>query len=403
MPYNGSGLFSRVYNWTTDKNNSINITASRMDTETDGIATGLSTCLLKDGTQTVTANIPFANFKLTQVGSGTAATDVVNLGQLQASSANWIAGGGTADAITATYSPAVTALTDGMELDFRATAANATTAPTFSPSGLTARTITKNGGSALVAGDISAALGEYKLRYNLANTRWELMNPAITTLTPFLDTNPLIKGSADATKLFRVEVDGNTTGTTRVMTTPDVNFTPAIDPGGNGLIARTAATTSSARTITGTINQITVSNGDGVSGNPTLSLAFTETTWTPTIVGATSAGTGTYTNQVGLYKRIGNIVFFNLYINWTAHTGTGLMRVGGFPISSVATGVGGQILAVSYASNLASGAGKILSAGFPSGGATYADVFTLDTSGGSAGTLTLDTAGEISLSGFYFI
>lgn len=42
-----------------------------------------------------------------------------------------------------------------------------------------------------------------------------------------------------------------------------------------GLIARTADGAASARTITGTANQITVTNGDGVSGNPTLSLALT--------------------------------------------------------------------------------------------------------------------------------
>ena len=39
----------------------------------------------------------------------------------------------------------------------------------------------------------------------------------------------------------------------------------------NGLIARTGAGTVAGRTITGTTNQISVSNGDGVSGNPTLS------------------------------------------------------------------------------------------------------------------------------------
>lgn len=42
--------------------------------------------------------------------------------------------------------------------------------------------------------------------------------------------------------------------------------------GSNGLVARTAAGTAAARTITGTANQLTVTNGDGVSGNPTLSL-----------------------------------------------------------------------------------------------------------------------------------
>jgi hypothetical protein len=43
------------------------------------------------------------------------------------------------------------------------------------------------------------------------------------------------------------------------------------DPGGNGLVSRTGAGSAVARTITGTANQINVSNGDGVSGNPTLS------------------------------------------------------------------------------------------------------------------------------------
>jgi hypothetical protein len=38
----------------------------------------------------------------------------------------------------------------------------------------------------------------------------------------------------------------------------------------NGVIARTGAGTVAARTITGTANRVTVTNGDGVSGNPTL-------------------------------------------------------------------------------------------------------------------------------------
>lgn len=40
----------------------------------------------------------------------------------------------------------------------------------------------------------------------------------------------------------------------------------------NGLLARTTTGTYASRTLTGTSNQITVTNGDGVSGNPTLSL-----------------------------------------------------------------------------------------------------------------------------------
>lgn len=41
-----------------------------------------------------------------------------------------------------------------------------------------------------------------------------------------------------------------------------------------GLLARTGAGTAAARTITGTADEITVTDGDGVGGNPTISLAL---------------------------------------------------------------------------------------------------------------------------------
>lgn len=44
---------------------------------------------------------------------------------------------------------------------------------------------------------------------------------------------------------------------------------------GTGIVARTAAETYAQRTITGTANEISVANGDGVAANPTLSLPAT--------------------------------------------------------------------------------------------------------------------------------
>lgn len=84
---------------------------------------------------------------------------------------------GTADAILANYTPDLT-LSDGTMCIVVASGANTVTNPTFSPDGLTAHAITKNGGAALVAGDIPGALSVLYLEYNLANTRWELLNPA---------------------------------------------------------------------------------------------------------------------------------------------------------------------------------------------------------------------------------
>ena len=88
----------------------------------------------------------------------------------------WAVAGGTADVITATFLPSFSELIDGQFLAIRATAANATTTPTFSPNGLTARVITKTGGTPLAVGDINAAGHEVNLRYNLTGLRWEFLN-----------------------------------------------------------------------------------------------------------------------------------------------------------------------------------------------------------------------------------
>lgn len=178
MAFNGSGTFSRLYSWAADAASGVKIRSDRMDAEMTGFATGLSTCITKDGQTTVTGNLPMATYRHTNVGSASSRTDYARFDQLQDGKANWVDSGGTADSLTATYSPAITTLVDGQFCYVRAGAANATTTPTFSPNGLTARVIVKNGGSALAAGDIAGDGHELILRYDLTNTRWELLNPS---------------------------------------------------------------------------------------------------------------------------------------------------------------------------------------------------------------------------------
>ena len=91
---------------------------------------------------------------------------------------NWVAAGGTADAITATYSPVISALDDGLLVGVLAGSANATTTPTFAPNGLTAKTIVRDAGSALVAGDIAGANHAILLRYSSSLDKWLLQNPS---------------------------------------------------------------------------------------------------------------------------------------------------------------------------------------------------------------------------------
>lgn len=75
-----SGTYSRSYDWTDDAAADVKIRADRMDEEMDAIATALSLCLLKDGTQTVTANIPMNSNKITGLGAPTASTDAATKG-----------------------------------------------------------------------------------------------------------------------------------------------------------------------------------------------------------------------------------------------------------------------------------------------------------------------------------
>lgn len=208
MPYNGSGVFTRVYNWVSDAAAAIPITASRVDSEDDGFATGLSNAICRDGQTAITANLPMAGFRHTGVGNAVARSDYAAAGQIQDAAFVWVAGGGTVDAITATYSPAVTALVDGMELRFRATGANTSTTPTFSPNGISAATIVKDGGTSLIASDIRANLAEYTLRYNLSFNRWTLLNPSLAlyarTASPAFSGTPTAPTAAADTNTTQV-------------------------------------------------------------------------------------------------------------------------------------------------------------------------------------------------------
>src|SRR5688572_23835124 len=69
-----------------------------------------------------------------------------------------------------------------------------------------------------------------------------------------------------ATDTTTIDVDLGTAGQAKwnVLEVPGIAAT--------GMVARTAAATYTARTIAGTTNEITLTNGDGVAGPPTVSL-----------------------------------------------------------------------------------------------------------------------------------
>lgn len=69
MAFDGSGVFNRLFKWTQDAANNINITASRVDGEDDGFAAGLSNCVTRDGQGKMTADFIPATDNALNLGS----------------------------------------------------------------------------------------------------------------------------------------------------------------------------------------------------------------------------------------------------------------------------------------------------------------------------------------------
>ena len=168
--------FNRVHNWVQDKANSILINASRMDEEFDGIATGLSAAITRDGQTTVTADLPMAGFKHTGVGNASARNQYATVAQVQDGGAVFAVAGGAADALTLTVSPAVTAYAAGQAFWARLTATN-TGAATLAVSGLAAKAIKKRGAD-VAAGDLTSG-NVAGFAYQSATDTFELVTPTV--------------------------------------------------------------------------------------------------------------------------------------------------------------------------------------------------------------------------------
>lgn len=106
---------------------------------------------------------------------------------------------GTADAITATFTPGVGMLVNGMALFVRAAAANATPTPTFTPASgtIAPKAIVKGANAALAAGDIAGAGHWLEFQYDATLDKWVLKNPATGVSTVVAATgfrNKIING-----------------------------------------------------------------------------------------------------------------------------------------------------------------------------------------------------------------
>ena len=166
---NGTGTFTRSYDWTDDAANSIPITASRFDEEMDGVASELTNSVAADGQTTMSGALKMGGQRITNVGDATAVTDAPRVDQIQDNDFGYIGStSGTTTAYTLSPSPAVAALVKGQEFAFEVNADN-TASSTLAISGLTATTFKKLDAAGakqnIDAGDLQANI-TYKARYD---------------------------------------------------------------------------------------------------------------------------------------------------------------------------------------------------------------------------------------------
>jgi hypothetical protein len=128
---------------------------------------------------------------------------------------------------------------------------------------------------------------------------------------------------------------------------------------------------------------------------------YEEGSFTPVVVGSSTAGTATYSAQNGRYVKIGRAVNFNLYCDWSAGTGTGNLYIGGLPYVADAAGIY-PACAIGETSNITLSANGIMTARVQISN-TLIFISQYPAGGGTTSSVSYDGAGYVVLAGTYYV
>jgi hypothetical protein len=178
MSRNGSGTYSLPQPPFTA---GTTIASSAVNSDFSDIAAALTQSISKDGQTVYTGNQPMGGNKLTGLGVGTSPTDSVRVSQVADGAINYGGvAGGTADAITLSPVPGITAYAVGQTFTFKAASTN-TGAMTVDVSTVGAGALVWPNGTAMAAGDIVAG-GVYEIAVSAATPVFHLQNSSYPAL-----------------------------------------------------------------------------------------------------------------------------------------------------------------------------------------------------------------------------
>lgn len=118
-------------------------------------------------------------------------------------------------------------------------------------------------------------------------------------------------------------------------------------------------------------------------------------TFTPVVEGSTTAGTATYSLQTGVYQKRGSMIWFEIRLTWTGHTGTGNMLV------TLPANIGGAsfVPVTIISETIAYTASRFPAAGISSANQRV-NIYQFQ-SGGANAAIAMAAAGTLYLSGSY--
>jgi len=275
------------------------------------MATALTGSIAKDGQTTPTGNLPMGGYAHTGVADATVRTMYGTAGQIQDSAFTYLTSPSGTDTMTATAALGMSAYVTGQRFFFLAPSTN-TGASTLNINAIGAKAITKNGTTALAAGDIASG-AVIQVVYD--GTQFQLVSPsAVTTVASF---------SAGTTGLTP------STATTGAVT---LAGTLAVANGGTGSTSLTAN-----NVILGNGTSAVQAVAPGTSGNV---LKSNGTTWVSgsaitsgTAVITTSGTSADFTSIPSTVKRI-TVMFSQVSTNGSspviAQLGSGSIQTTGY-------------------------------------------------------------------------